>query len=456
MTDVEKLREERAQNSSDILNNRIPKRVPCAVSIGLNATAEYAGVDPKAAIWDYTLLMDAADKLCEMIPSDGCVAGASVLLPAKYQAIGSKSIVMGGDGFIQHPNTHMMEEDEYDLFIEDPYAFVVETAAPRTNAKLDYKNDPIGAMRAIYQANALSGAVFGTYGQLAGTMAAKYGYPMGGMMGGGGYAPMDILSDQLRSFSGMSTDIRRRPEKIAAAMEAMKPWQFDQCMPPDLAHYTRNSYGFYPLHMATFMRTKDFEKLWWKPWLEQISHYASMGIRSGAFLEDDWTRYLDYLQDAPTGTFFTFEYGDPKQFKEKLGKKFVLSSGFPIKYLTQCTKEEVVGKTKEWLDIMAPGGQYAFGFDKGALVLADVNLDNLKAVVETVLEYGVYDNAGAPSGEIFNKEDYSAVHVDEFKSRAFRSWEDYKAANPNTPDSAKDMIMKEEKAVRSFYYSLMQ
>ena len=204
------------------------------------------------------------------------------------------------------------------------------------------------------------------------------------------------------------------------------------------------------------MRTKDFEKLWWKPWHEQISHYASMGIRSGAFLEDDWTRYLDYLQDAPTGTFFTFEYGDPKQFKEKLGKKFVLSSGFPIKYLTQCTKEEVVGKTKEWLDIMAPGGQYAFGFDKGALVLADVNLDNLKAVVETVLEYGVYDNAGAPSGEIFNKEDYSAVHVDEFKSRAFRSWEDYKAANPTTPDSAKDMIMKEEKAVRSFYYSLMQ
>lgn len=455
MSDVEKLREERAQNSLDILNNRIPKRVPCAVSIGLNAAAEYAGVDPIAANWDYTLLMDAADELCAMIPSDGCVVSPTVLTPAKYQAIGSRSIVMGGDGFIQHPNTHMMEEDEYDKFIEDPYAFVVEVGAPRTNANLDFVNNPVDTIKAINQANALTGKVFGTYGQLAGAMSAKYGYAGGAMGGGGGYAPLDILSDQLRSFSGMSTDIRRRPDKIKAAMEAMKPWQYEQCM-ADLAHYTRNAYGFYPLHMATFMRTKDFETLWWKPWCDQISSYAALGVRSGAFLEDDWTRYLDHLQDAPTGTFFTFEYGDPKLFKEKLGKKFVLSSGFPIKYLTQCSKEECIDKTKEWLDIMAPGGQYSFGFDKNALVLADVNLENLKAVVETVVEYGVYDNAGEASGEIFNKDDYTEMQVDKFESRVFTSWEQYVEKNPNTPECAKEIVMGEEKAIRSFYYSLMQ
>jgi len=288
-------------------------------------------------------------------------------------------------------------------------------------------------------------------------MAAKYGYPSGARVrGGGGYAPLDILSDQLRSFSGMSTDIRRRPDKVAAALEAMKPWEYEQCKCQDLEHYSRDVAGFYPLHMATFMREKDFEKLWWKPWLDQINSYAAMGVRSGAFLEDNWTRFIDYLQDVPVGTSFTFEFTDPKLLKEKLGKKCVIGSGFPLKYLTQCTKEEAIDRTKEWLDIMAPGGQYAFGFDKSPLVLADVNLDNLKAVVETVVSYGVYDNPGAPSGEIFHKEDYTEMKVDEFKSRCFTSWEEYLAENPNTPEIAKAPIMAEEKAIRSFYYSLMQ
>ena len=457
MSDIEKLREERAKNLSDVYNNRIPKRVPCSVSMGLNAVAEFAGVDPRKAFWDYTILEDAVDKLCAMIPSDGQVGGGSVLSPAKYQALGSKSIVMGADGFMQHPNTHMMEEDEYDQFIEDPYAFIVEVGAPRTNRNLDYKNNPVRALMAINQANQISGAVMANSMKVSAKMSAKYGYPRGGgVRGGGGYAPLDILSDQLRSFSGMSTDIRRRPDKVAAALEAMKPWEYEQCKCQDLEHYSRDVAGFYPLHMATFMRPKDFEKLWWKPWLDMINSYASMGVRSGAFLEDNWDRFIDYLQDVPTGTAFTFEYTNNKALKEKLGKKCILGGGFPLKYLSQCTKDEAIDKTKEWLDVMAPGGQYYFGLDKSALILADVNLDNFKAVVETVLSYGVYDNPGEPTGEIFHKEDYTEMKVDEFKSRDFLSWDEYKDLNPNTPEEAKKTVMDQEVAIRSFYYGLLQ
>ncbi|MBR2780499.1 MAG: uroporphyrinogen decarboxylase [Eubacteriaceae bacterium] len=457
MSDIEKLREERAQNLSDVYNNRIPKRVPCSVSMGLSAVAEFAGVDPKEAFWNYGLLEEAADKLCAMIPSDGCVAGGSVLSPAKYQALGSRAIVMGADGFMQHPNTHMMEEDEYDLFIEDPYAFMVEVGAPRTNKNLDYKNNPVRALMAINQANQISAAVMGNTAKVSAKMAAKYGYPAGARVrGGGGYAPLDILSDQLRSFSGMSTDIRRRPDKVEAAVEAMFPWEYEHCKCQDIEHYSRNAVANYPLHMATFMRPKDFERLWWKPWLSMINSYAAMGVRSGAFLEDNWDRFIDYLQDVPTGTQFTFEYTDAKTLKEKLGKHCVLGGGFPLKYFSQCTKDEAIDKAKEWLDIMAPGGQYYFGLDKSALVLADVNLENMKAVVETVLKYGVYDNPGEETGEIFHKEDYTELKVDEFKSRDFLTWEQYKELNPNTPEIAKKTVMDQEIAIRSFYYGLMQ
>ena len=147
--DAEKLRQERADNTHAVLNNVIPSRVPINVSINLYAAAEYAKIDPRRAYWDLGVLEDAAMELCERIPTDTSMIGFSVLNPAKYQALGSKAIVMGNNGFIQHPNHHMMEADEYDEFIKDPYEFVVKTAAPRANANLDIVNNPGRATMAI-------------------------------------------------------------------------------------------------------------------------------------------------------------------------------------------------------------------------------------------------------------------------------------------------------------------
>ncbi|MCR3922350.1 MAG: uroporphyrinogen decarboxylase [Firmicutes bacterium] len=456
MNQIEEVRKARQQNKRDVYNNRIPKRVPVSASLGLYAAAEYAGVDPKEAYWNPALLEKAGEKLCELIPSDSCVLGGAILTPTKYQALGSKSIVMSKKGFMQHPNTHMMEPEEYDEFIKDPYAFIVETAVPRTNSNLDYKKDPVRAMFTISQALATHGKAMAISGGVSARLSAKFGYPPMRFGGGGGYAPLDILTDQLRSFSGMSVDIKRNRDKVKAALDAIYPLSYKRCLPPDISTYTRDMVGFYPLHMATFMREKDFAELWWPSWFRQVTDYASLGIRIGAFLEDDWTRYIDYLQELPVGTYLTFEYGDAKLFKEKLGKKFILGGGFPIRHLTTCTKDEIIRKTKEWLDIMAPGGQYMFGFDKNPLVLADVNLDNLKAVVETVLQYGVYDNPGTTTGTIFDKSDYTHSAFEPFTSRVYKTWEQYKEEHPNTPENAKDSVMAAEDAILNFYYSLCQ
>ncbi|NLZ92757.1 MAG: uroporphyrinogen decarboxylase [Firmicutes bacterium] len=458
MDHIENLRKEREQITKDVYDNKIPKRVPVNVSLGLFAAAEYAGVDPREAYWNPGLLEEAGERLCEMIPSDSSVLGGAILTPTKYQALGSKSIVMSETGFMQHPNTHMMEPEDYDAFIEDPYATIVETCVPRVYKNLDYKKDPVRAMFTISQANECHGKAMAISAQVSKRLADKFGYPNMSfrMGGGGGYAPMDILSDQLRSFTGMSVDIRRNRSKVQAALDAVYPLNYKKCLPPDMSKYTRYAAGFYPLHMATFMREKDFAELWWPSFHRQATDFASLGIRIGAFLEDDWTRFLDYVQDLPTGTYLTFEYGDPKAFKEKLGKKHILGGGFPIKYLTTLTKAEIIDKTKEWLDIMAPGGQYSFGFDKSPLVFNDVNLENLKAVVETVLEYGVYDNPGTPTGEIFNKEDYTHSEYVPFKSRIYKTWEQYKEEHPFTPENAKPIVMGAEDSIFNFYYSLCQ
>ncbi|MPN53400.1 hypothetical protein SDC9_201064 [bioreactor metagenome] len=51
---------------------------------------------------------------------------------------------------------------------------------------------------------------------------------------------------------------------------------------------------------------------------------------------------------------------------------------------------QALGKAKELIDILAPGGQYIFALDKNLLKARDINPENLKAVLNFVKEYGKY------------------------------------------------------------------
>ena len=66
------------------------------------------------------------------------------------------------------------------------------------------------------------------------------------------------------------------------------------------------------------------------------------------------------------------------------------------------------------------------------------------AVCETVRDYGVYDNAGENAGLLFNKEDYKHSNLGSFKSKYYKTWDQYKIQNPETPESAKPTVMSYE------------
>lgn len=450
MPDVKKLQEERNALFHDVYDNKIPKRVPINVSLSLNVVADYAGVHGKEALWHPALLEEAADKLCAMIPSDTCVAGAQILLPSKYQTLGANNMEVSSTGFMQHPNHVGLYPEDYDAFIEDPYACIIERVLPRNFRALNFNENPGRAMMAMYQAAVGSERTMAESMRGLRKLVDKYGYSTGDGRAGC-YAPIDILTDTLRSLSGMAMDMRRMPEKVKAAVEAVYPLNYKMGLPAVINNY---SVSFFPLHLATFMKEKDFVPLFWEPWLRQVTDYASLGLHSGGFLEHDWMRYLDYVMQLPTDTRLQFEQGDPKVIKEKLGKKYILSGLFPLSTLRTCTKQQCIDKTKEFLDIMMPGGKFIFCFDKSALTLGDVNLENLIAVCQTVLEYGVYSNPGEKAGDEFHREDYKHSEMPEFKSRYYRSFEDYVKEFPNTPESARKNVMELEDLMVKYIYGL--
>lgn len=457
--EIQQLKQERVQIQKDLMDNKIPKRVFSHIYLGTEIMAQYAGLDIKEALFHPEILKDTIIELNGKIRCDSTLYSGKVQSPMIYQTLDAQNEIMSEAGFIQHPNTVGLLQEEYDDMIADPYACILDHVMPRnykdmrfgekgafsqyTFAKMMIAQKSFAFTMLPHEQHEETEEDFGHYPGCVNSFA-ELNYA---------YTPFDILTDNMRSFTGMLGDIRRMPDKVAQAVEAIYPLNLKASIPYVISDY---SYVMYPLHMATFMREKDFEKLWWPTWLRQCNDLASMGVRTEAFCEDDWTRYLDYLQDLPALSKLQFEYGDPKLIKEKLGKKHILSGIFPVTSLNTCTKDEIIYKTREFLDIMMPGGNFEFKFDKDPLTLADVNMENLIALVDTINQYGEYKNAGQTAGMAFNKEDYKLSDAPAFQSKYFRTWEEYKQIHPYTPESAKEQIMAlEEQMLKEVYFLCM-
>lgn len=452
--DTATLLQERTQIRDAVFNNRIPKRVPIEVRLSMSVVADYAKVDRRAAYWDPTLLKDAAEELCKMIPSDSCVYAPTVYTPVSSQPLDALNRAMSSTGLMQHPNTQCMQPEEYDEFTQDPYAFVVDKCIPRIYKALCPDSNPGRYMFALTQEQHMRRLVMMKEMPMIQELGKKFGYPAG-KRGGMGRVPMDWIADQLRSFDGICMDVRKRRDKLIAALEASYPMIYKLGLHPDLKNVDRETMTGFQLHMPSYLRVKDFAEVWLPTWKRQLEDYASLGMRCSAFMEHNWAApLLDYMNELPTGSYFTFEATPPQLMKDKLGKRHVLGGGFPLAHLITCTKAQIIDKTKEWLDIMMPGGQYVFSFDKNALSLTDINLENLIAVCETVLEYGVYSNAGEPTGEVFSKDDYTHSDIPAFSSKRYMSFEQFRERYPETPDNAKSVFVGGEDAMLNIMFGM--
>ncbi|MCR4431048.1 MAG: uroporphyrinogen decarboxylase [Tepidanaerobacteraceae bacterium] len=452
MTDVKALQQERIGIYHDIFDNKIPKRVPVDIRLTFEVIAQLGDLNLLETQWNPALIEEAVDKACQILYSDICPFIGSFRYPSFYQLLKSQSFQMASNGFIQHPEVIGMLPEDYDYLIENPYDCLLERIIPR-QYKAFNPNDPINMAISFTKSLLAFNNDMQQAGAIIGKMVEKHGYYPGGLLAGGfTEAPFDFLADQLRSFKGISMDIRRMPEKVKEACDALYPLVLKRGMPATISNYAT---VFIPLHMAPFMREKDFATLWWPSFKRLVDEYASMGIHCTLFCEQDWTRYLDYLYDLPTDTVLWFEYGDPKVIKEKLGKKHIITGLYPVMNLKTKSKEECVAEAKRYVDILAPGGKYIFGFDKDPLLLSDINLENLCAVAETVRDYAVYSNPGETAGMVFNKNDYKAEPSRKIESKYYKTWEEYKALNPEVSDFGAPKLQGLEEAIFNYIMYLL-
>ncbi|GFZ24359.1 hypothetical protein CMETHOX_22820 [Lacrimispora indolis] len=384
--DLKKIYEQRLERMERAIRNEEPDRVPI-LSIIDNWAFHYAGYTIEEIFKDDEKHLRAFEKVAEDFKWDGLhysmttrpMNFINLLDGGTYKASGTLQVESG--------QVLCMEEAEYAELIKDPWSFLSDVIYPR---KYKLMNEAYSEKK--YQRFEEAVEELLAYNKLktvaANRMKEKYGMPV--VRPSGFFHPLDMILDFLRDFSGTIRDIKRQPELVAEACEAMLPI----CIENVENFYPEHQKGcciFNPMHTPEFLNRKDFERVYWPSYKKIIEHFASKGYMVMCYYERKYEHLFDFLQDLPKNHVVgLFEEDDLRKVKKELGDTMAIAGGLPTYMLNYGTKQECIDCAKGLIDDLAPGGGYIFTTDKILHSSNDANPENLKAVNEFVYEYGVY------------------------------------------------------------------
>lgn len=386
MNNNQVLYEERLNRLLTTCNHQEPDRVPI-LSIAETYCISYAGSTVEECLADETKEFEVFAKFHRDVYMDVTFGTCINRAMKVFDTMGNNAYFVSRDGVtIQHKEIAPMEASEYPELINDPVKFGKRVLLPRKYPVLNkpYLENYEEVKKAVFE--------FVAYTQKMDRAVeyAKVELALPTLIGAAFFAPLDFIMDYCRGFRGIQLDLRRSPELVLEAVEALLPLMIGMA--------TRGSkqlqpfpFGFTPLHIPTFLGPKQFGKFYWPTYKKLLLAIHQMGGKVFAFLEGDWHNFYEFLQELPKSLLIGgIEKDDMATFKQKLGHVITLAGGMPVSLLKMRTKQECLDYAKQIIDICAPGGGFIFANDKSLISPADVNIDNLIAVNEFVREYGKY------------------------------------------------------------------
>ena len=381
---IQALFEERNAVREDLLSLKTPKRAPVFALFTLEAAASLAGVNLLDCHYDLGLAEKAHMRICETFYSDS-LPSVNLRYPPVYDLLGARNWKLGSNGAVQYSGFEFMDASEYDDFIAAPFKTIFEAFVPRVCAELEGGGPraSIALAKAYAEYKRQTDAHLAIYIR----MIERFGYASGTIAGPTAVAPFDFIGDQIRGMNGIMGDIFRCPDKLRAACEALVPYMARLAAPGEAAD---GRYCFIPLHFAPYIGKKHFEQLYW-PTLEQLILEAEKrGVRSTLFIENDWTRYLSFLETLPSSTIGWVDDGDPAAFTEAFGKEHAFGGFFdPMITLTR-SKEDCVDEAKRLCDTCMKSGHFYFTFNKSVMDIKSIDIAKLQAVLEWVRDEAYY------------------------------------------------------------------
>lgn len=406
----EEIMKEKAERFSKALELKEPDRVPLAFLTCFGEfMAKYYGITIEEFLFDYEKTRKAAVKFASDFPHDALmvIPGAEgfifsvafsnypdiaplvrFLTGPMHDILGDKYTKWSGRELpnnipFQFIGGEFMSINEYDKFIEDPIKFIIETILPRTCKNLEIHGSQ-QAMATLVRLG-VEALKFGGFLGALGNDLAKIGYPSLSVTFS--YCPLDFIGDFLRKPTGALIDIRRVPDKVKVACEALvKPiLNVALALKPIGANL-----AFIPLHLNEYLSPKLYNEFYW-PYLKKIIIESyNNGIKSFVFFEGYHDAHLETILELPKGWGVAyFEKTDIRKAKKILEGHSCVMGGLPIPLMIGSTPEKIEEYIKELLKDVMPGGGFILAPGVGEIP-GETPIENIKAIINAIEKYGKY------------------------------------------------------------------
>jgi len=411
--EAEKAYKERVTRISRALLLQEPDRVPCMVPAGLYPAC-FAGTNLGTVMYDSDELKRAWRKfLYDFGDMDTYTPPALVPSGKALEAVDYKLYKWPGHGLsadalsYQAVEGEYMKPDEYDELIKDPTNFWLRMYLPRVFGAFEPLRQippftsieeiaimsflPFGlpdvqaALNAMMEAGRESLAWAAAIGEIA-QEALVQGFP--GLMSGLAKAPFDTLGDTLRGTQGIMMDMFQRPDKLKEAMERITPLTITSAL-------SAVSLGgapiiFMPLHKGAdgFMSEKQYETFYWPTFKKVVMALVNEGIIPILFAEGSYNKRLDIIKELPRASVaWYFDQTDIFKAKEVLGDTACIIGNVPTSLIMTGQPQQVKEHCRKLIEVCGKGGGYILA---GGANVDEGNPDNLRAMMDSVKEYGVY------------------------------------------------------------------
>ncbi|MEM2028005.1 MAG: uroporphyrinogen decarboxylase family protein [Candidatus Bathyarchaeia archaeon] len=287
------------------------------------------------------------------------------------------------DSIFQFIGGQFMDAKEYCRLSEDPVAFVNEIIFPRACVNLE-KAGSSKANAALIRLGFEASRYLRFLGESAADLA-KVGIPSLPLTFA--YAPLDFIGDFLRYPTGALLDVRRHPDEVKRACEAL----VEPIIKVALSLKPAGAkYAFIPLHLNEYLSPKLYNEFYWPTLKKIIVELYGQGIRSLVFFEGWHDPHLETILELPKGWGIAyFEKTDVRKAKKILGGHTCIMGGIPPSLLLEATPDKIKEYVKSLLGEMKPNGGFILSPGVADIPRA-VPPENLRALIEAVEEYGRY------------------------------------------------------------------
>jgi len=389
-----------------------PDRVPIRV-FSEEFSAKYCGYDNYIPAVDLDLQFDVNRQFAVETGIDAVPVNSIVNWFGMQKALGWKGIMFPGIGLPvdtinqwSEPATEeeaFLKADEYDEFIDDPTAFLVNAWLPRFTRHIKPLGSPVTFEHNMSFINGIMAynKFFNTWGVKHNEMINAGVVPAVGSVL---KAPLDIIGDKLRGYVNLCYDLSDRRDKVLKACEALMPHLLNVVL--GAADPEGNIPSIIWMHRGCipFISQTDFEEIYWSTLKPIVQELWSHGHQIVFYAEGDWGPHLEYFAELPEKSIiFHVDKTDIIKAHKELGNKFCLSGGVWNELLAFGTPQDVEDRCRIIIDSVAKEGGYIM--DASALILNDTRIENMKAMIDFTLDYGTYsrtDNACADLSDLKN------------------------------------------------------